>query len=346
MSEPALCLPAEWEAQSGLLLTWPHGGTDFHETLDAVDRVFVELSRHTSRHQLLVIACHDTAHKNHVDALLQHHAIPAHRYRLFIAPSNDIWARDHGPITVMREGKPCLLDFIFNGWGGKYPAGLDNRITTRLHKTNAFGATPVESIDFVLEGGSIETDGQGTLLTTTSCLLSASRNRAHTRKQIESALARYLGAKRILWFEHGHLQGDDTDGHIDNLIRFVNADTLVYTSCKDSHHPDFASLGRMEAELGSLPKDNGKPYHLVALPLPVVLDDNHQRLPASYANFLIINDAVLVPVYDVPADEVALDVLAECFAGRSIIGIDCRPLIKQYGSLHCVTMQLPEGVLM
>jgi agmatine/peptidylarginine deiminase len=246
---------------------------------------------------------------------------------------------------VIRNSKPCLLNFTFNGWGEKYPSDLDNKITARLHKANAFTHTPLVDCDFVLEGGSIETDGQGTLLTTKSCLLSKRRNKGLTRTQIESRLSRYLGAQRVIWFENGRLQGDDTDGHIDTLIRFADTGTLVFTACKDNNNPNFESLQHMETELRTLKQTNGEPYHLVPLPLPTILDGNNQYLPASYANFLIINDAVLVPVYNDPADDEALHILDDCFDGRSIIGIDCRPLIKQNGSLHCVTMQLPEGVL-
>ena len=174
-------LPAEWEPQSGLLITWLHADTDWRPFLREAETVFVDITRHVSAHQTVIIACHNVPHRTHVDNLLQVNAIPNDQYQLYIAPSNDSWARDHGPITVLQDNTALLLDFTFNGWGEKYPAGLDNKITSVLHNTNAFGQTPLNAIDFVLEGGSIETDGQGTLLTTTSCLLSPHRNKGMTQ---------------------------------------------------------------------------------------------------------------------------------------------------------------------
>jgi agmatine deiminase len=245
----------------------------------------------------------------------------------------------------MAGQQPRLLDFTFNGWGNKYPADLDNRITTTLYKAGAFGKTPCQGIDFILEGGSIETDGQGTLMTTVSCLLSKHRNPGLGKKEIEAKLSEFLGADNIIWIHHGQLAGDDTDGHIDTLARFANDETILYVTSNESDDPNFASLNRMEEELQGLTKKNGKPYKLVSLPSPVITNAEGNYLPASYANFLIINHAVLVPVYGLETDAGVIKIFKECFVNRKIIPVNCRPLIQQYGSLHCITMHLPQGVV-
>ncbi len=338
-------LPAEWEPQSAIMLTWPHSATDWQTWLDEVEPVYIEITRQVSFHEKIIIACHDKTHKTHIETLLSQQGISVDKYRLYIAPSNDSWARDHGPITVMTGQQPRLLDFTFNGWGNKYPADLDNRITSTLYEEGAFGKTPYKEIDFVLEGGSIETDGKGTLLTTVSCLLSKQRNPGLGKKEIETKLTEYLGANHIIWIQHGQLPGDDTDGHIDTLVRFANDETILYVASDDTDDPDFASLKLMAEELQGLTKMNGTPYKLVPLPSPVITNAGGNYLPASYANFLIINNAVLVPIYGMDTDEGVIKIFKECFVDRKIIPVNCRPLIQQYGSLHCITMHLPQGVI-
>lgn len=339
-------LPPEWSPQSAVMLTWPHAHGDWREHLSRVEPVFVQIARVISRHEQLVIAAHDAAHLQHAHGVLRASGADMRRIHLFQAPSNDTWARDHGPITALRGGKPCLLDFTFNGWGGKFEAGLDNQITQRLHELGAFGKTPLETIPFVLEGGSIEVDGAGALLTTSRCLLAPTRNPGVSRQEIETRLKEWLGVERVLWLEHGHLAGDDTDSHVDTLARFCNADTICYVACDDSHDEHYAELKLMQQELKQLHKSDGTPYQLVPLPWPrAKYGDDGRRLPATYANFLIINRAVLVPTYDDPSDNLALERIRQCFPERDVIGIPCSPLILQHGSLHCVTMQLPAGVL-
>lgn len=338
-------LPAEWELQSGIMLTWPHAGTDWRPYLADVEPVYIEIARQVGEFEPVIIACHDESVKARIMALMQQHRVSPDKLRLCVAPSNDSWARDHGPITVLDHDKPRLLDFTFNGWGNKYRADLDNRITGRMHVAGVFGDTPMQSADFVLEGGSIETDGQGTLLTTDSCLLSVQRNPGLTREEIEHRLRGYLHVERIIWFQHGQLLGDDTDGHIDTLIRFASPDTLLYVACDDPDDPNHPALALMAAELAGLKQPDGRPYRLVPLPSPLITNDGGEVLPASYANFLIINHAVLVPVYGVPPDQAALEIFKECFDDRKIIAVNCRPLIQQYGSLHCITMQFPQGVI-
>lgn len=339
-------LPAEWSPQSAVLLTWPHRHGPLGRILAQVESVFIAIARAVTAHERLLVACLDQAHRDHVAARLTAAGVAMDRVQLAIAPSNDVWARDHGPITVLRDGRPLLLDFAFNGWGRKYPYALDNALTRTLHAQGVFGTTSLESIDLILEGGSIESDGQGTLLTTRRCLLSPERNPEYDCTGLEGRFAQLFGTERVLWLDHGELEGDDTDGHIDTLARFCDPRTIAYVRCDDPGDSHYAELQAMEAELKALRDATGAPYRLVPLPLPAPKHDEHgKRLPATYANFLIINGAVLLPVYDDPQDAVALERLAPCFPERELIGINCLPLIQQYGSLHCVTMQLPAEVV-
>ncbi len=336
-------LPAEWEEQDGILLAWPHEDTDWRFSLEAVESVFVELAtRISEREKCLIIA----RNRLHVIRRLREAGAVPERIRVFNVATNDTWARDFGPITVLDEGTPRLIDFAFNGWGLKYPADRDNRASRELRKHGAFGNTPLETAGLVLEGGSIESDGQGTLLTTSSCLLSPNRNPHLSRESIEQELAHHLGVDRFLWLDHGYLAGDDTDSHIDTLARFASPDTLIHVACDDPADEHFPALESMRRELGRFRTREGSPYRLIPLPWPrAVFGDNGQRLPATYANFLIINGAVLVPTYSDPSDPVALDILQSVFTDREVIGIHCLPLIQEHGSLHCLTMQFPRGVL-
>jgi len=345
MSRTATFLPAEWAPQDAILLTWPHADSDWRPWLDRVDRTFVALAAAIGHYEAVVIGCRDPKHSQHVRHLLAAADINMQRCRLHVVLSNDVWARDHGPITVYRNGRPVLLDFRFNGWGGKFACELDNRITAHLHESGAFGTTPLEPVDLILEGGSIETDGQGTLLTTADCLLNPNRN-GLDRAALERRLSETLGFARFLWLRHGHLAGDDTDSHIDTLARFCDVRTIAYQGCTDPDDPHHEPLRAMAEELRAFRTAEGEPYRLVELPLPGArCDENGNRLPAGYANFLILNGAVLVPTYDDPLDAVALARLRDCFPDREVIGVPCTTLIRQGGSLHCTTMQLPAGTV-
>ena len=339
-------LPAEWEPQDGVQLTWVRREGPWGLGRKAVEQAFIDLAVAISRYEPLLLVVEDAAMVASLTALLQQHGVAVDRFRIAVSPANDVWARDHGPITIVENDRPVLLNFHFNGWGGKYAFDEDDRITERLHETGVFGATPLRTVDLVLEGGSIESDGAGTLLTTESCLLSPARNPKLSRSDIEQELRIELGAERVLWLAHGYLAGDDTDGHIDTLARLCDRQTIAYISCPDPEDEHFVELAAMEAELRALRTVDGQPYRLVPLPWPrAKLNADGERLPATYANFLIINGAVLVPTYDDPADATALAIIATCFPSRNVLGVPCLPLIQQYGSLHCVTMQLPSGVL-
>lgn len=339
-------LLAEWAPQSGVMLTWPHGHGDWRPFLTQVEPVFIDIGRAVTQFEKLLIATYDDAHRQHVLQRLAAAGANMDRVKTFIVPSNDTWARDHGPITVLEDNKPVLLDFVFNGWGNKFDAALDNKISASLYAQGAFGSVPLRTFPFVLEGGSIESDGKGTMLTTAHCLMSPERNPDMNRADIESHLADVFGLKRFLWLEHGYLAGDDTDSHIDTLARLCDENTIAYVKCDDPADEHFLALNAMEEELKAFRTLDGAPYKLVPLPWPKpIFDDNGKRLPATYANFLIINGAVLAPTYDDANDAAALQALAGCFPGREIIAVPCAPLVMQYGSLHCVTMQLPESVM-
>lgn len=332
-------LPPEWAPQWGVMLTWPRPQGDFAQVFAAVEENFLKIAAAISRLEGVLIV-YDGESSALQPRLVDAGADPSHVH-IVQTPSNDVWARDHGPITVLRDGRPLHLDFQFNGWGGKFTADLDNQVTQHLARAHALPA-PVETIDFVLEGGGIEVDGAGTLLTTERCLLAPTRNPRFGRADIEQKLKGWFGLDRVLWLKHGDLMGDDTDGHIDTLARFCDARTIAYQACDEGGDAHFSELRAMATELGALRQRDGQPYRLVPLPLPAPIHDRDgRRLPAGYANFLIVNGAVLVPVYGDKLDSEALSRLQTCFTDRKVIGIDCRALIQQYGSLHCVTMQIP-----
>ncbi|MCF0182761.1 MAG: agmatine deiminase family protein [Bacteroidaceae bacterium] len=328
-------LPAEWEPQSGVQLTWPHAATDWADMLDVVDETYVEMARHIASHERLLIV---TPEVERVRSLCR--GIDA----LYIkCPSNDTWARDHAFITVEEaNGSHHLLDFGFNGWGMKFAANLDNCINRHVFDSGCMHGSYASHLDFTLEGGSIESDGHGTILTTSRCLMSHNRNEWLSRPQIEEQLRQRLGAKRVLWLDYGAVDGDDTDSHIDTLARLCPNDTILYIC--DSHSDE---LNRMEAQLREFQTDDGRPYRLVPLPSPTpMFDEEGCPMPATYANFLVINGAVLVPTYAQPqTDSEALTQIANVFLDREIVPIDCRSLIHQHGSLHCCTMQYPAGVI-
>ena len=303
-------MPAEWEPQSMVQLTWPHKDTDWAPILSEITAVYEEMAREIRKREPLLI----------VDDILH----------------NDTWARDHGFITVEEDSVLFLLDFCFNGWGEKFEATLDNQINRHLYEQGLVKGTYEDHLDFVLEGGSIESDGKGTIFTTSCCLMAPHRNQPLSQQEIEDKLKAYLGAERIVWLNHGSLIGDDTDGHIDTLVRICPNDTLLYIGW-DEQHPD---LAEMEKELQALRTLDGRPYRLLKLPLPRPIYDGEDRLPATYANYLVINGAVLVPTYNQPdLDTEAMRIIGEAFPDREIVGIDCRAVIKQHGSLHCCTMQ-------
>lgn len=334
--------PAEWEKQDCVQLTWPHRNTDFVDVYERAVSCFVNIAREISKRERLLIACKS------IEITKQELGAALNENIFFVEiDTNDVWARDHGAITVFEDEVPVLYDFTFNGWGKKFPAEKDDKITQAVYKSGFFAKSGYQSkTDFVLEGGSIETDGNGVLLTTESCLLSRFRNPEMSKIQIEEYLKEAFNLKKILWLSHGELAGDDTDGHIDTLARLVNENTITYVSCDDANDVHYADLQAMKKELESFVTLDGKPYDLIPLPMASpTFDEDGNRIPATYANFLIMNDAVLLPIYNCESDSEAIQTLRSIFPDKEIVPIDCSVLILQHGSLHCVTMQYPQGVL-
>ena len=390
-------LPAEWAPQSALQLTWPHAATDWAPMLSRVTECYLKMAFEMASRQPLLIV---TPEPENLRLLLKQR-LPGNvleNIGIAKAKTDDTWARDHGFITVEDTDGWHLLDFRFNGWGGKFEARNDNAINAALYRQGVLEGHYDDCLDFELEGGSIESDGAGTILTTAACLLNPNRRQAESHQvyldgrganrwcserrakpqlelcrvatekdkvkeegetnqryegdalpqvdkgAVEHILQERLGAQHILWLHHGYLAGDDTDSHIDTLARLCPDDTILYVKCDDRSDEHYIELQAMEKELEALRTATGKPFRLIPLPMAAPCVENGERLPATYANFLIMNTAVLVPTYAQESDAVALRRVAEAFPGRDVVGIDCRPLIVQHGSLHCCTMQYPRGV--
>lgn len=337
-------LTAEWDSRmDATLIAWPHPQSDWAYMLDEIDRCYLNLTEALLKAgQKILIA---TPEPDRVKGLLPIDT-PADRVIVARCPTNDTWTRDYGPLTVEGgEGNLSPLSYKFNGWGLKFPANKDNLACLAL--MTHFNTGVLLRKKYVLEGGSIETDGQGTILTTSQCMLSLNRNGLVTREDVERELAEGLKANHFLWLEHGALEGDDTDSHVDTLARMAPHDTIIYVKSYDTEDSHTAELDRMEAELKEFRTPEGNPYNLIGLPLPSPIHDQEgHRLPATYANYLITPKAVLMPVYGQPLnDEMASQMLSMSFPDREIITVDCRPLIRQHGSLHCATMQFPSSWL-
>lgn len=345
-------LPSEWHQQVAVQLTWPHAKTDWAPYLEDIVRMEVRMADEITKREDLIIA---TPEKDAVRELLaaQLSELQLNRVKIVEMPTDDTWARDHGAITLLprpenkeKTRKAILLDFCFNGWGKKFPADNDNRITQNLNCSgvfeNYYEYVMRDHLDFVLEGGSIESDGKGTVFTTTQCLLAPNRNQPLTKKGIEEYLKKTLCAEQIVWLDYGNLIGDDTDGHIDTIVRIAPNDTILYVKCEDKNDEQFEDFNALEKQLKSLRTKEDKPYRLLPLPMPKAIYDDGDRLPATYANILIINGAVLVPTYNQPElDKKAMDIIQQAFHDREIIGIDAQVAVRQHGSLHCLTMQFP-----
>lgn len=337
-----LRFPAEWEPQSAVLVAWPHAGTDWAERLESVEATYVALVAAIARFETALVCVANVSVESRARSLLAATA-DLSRVQFERLDYDDTWLRDSGPITLRDGNRLRLLDFHFTAWGGKFEAGLDDQIVASLSDRGVFGEARRERIDFALEGGAIETDGEGTLLSTWRCL--HERHPDLDRQQVTGRLQGWLQQRRTLWLEHGYLEGDDTDAHIDTLARFASTDSIVYQGCQDPGDAHHAELQAMARELAAFVQENGKPYRLFELPWPQPVMDGGRRLAASYANFLVVNGAVLAPAYGDPADQTAMAILQAAFPGREIVAVPCRPLIWQNGSLHCLTMQLPQGLI-
>lgn len=341
-------LPAECEPQDAIQLTWPNAATDWQPYLKDIVSTYIELVKAITKYERVIIASADAAET--LSVLQSHLSQQAFdRVSVYQCNINDTWARDHGPITLVASDTTArnkILDFKFNGWGEKFRWEDDNTITRQLYDQAVFDCDWDANTDFVLEGGSIESDGMGTILTSSQCLLAPHRNQPLTKKDIEMQLQKRLCAKRILWVDHGNLRGDDTDGHIDTIVRMAPDNTLLYIACDDPQDEQYVDLKALENQLKTLRDADGRPYRLIPLPSPRPIYDDGDRLPATYANFVIINGAVIVPTYQQSdRDAAALSAIGQAFPDYDIIGIDACTVIRQHGSLHCLTMQLPKGSL-
>lgn len=339
----AFRFPAEWEPQSAVLIAWPHADTDWAERLAAVEETYVALVAAIVRFQDVVICVADDDLQTYAEARLRSARADMARVRFVVAEYDDTWLRDSGPITLCESGHFKLLDFRFTGWGGKFEASRDDQLVGELSGMQLFHNYFVQSINFALEGGAIETDGDGTLLTTWRCL--HERHPDVPREQIASQLSGWLHQDRVLWLDHGYLEGDDTDAHIDTLARFAPDNAIVFQACDDPADSHYRELQTMAEEIAALRTRDGQPYRLFPLPWAKPVVDEGRRLAASYANYLIINGAVLMPAYGDEADSQAAEILATAYPGREVVQVPCRSLIWQNGSLHCITMQLPKGLV-
>lgn len=344
--------PAEWEPQSAILLAWPHADTDWAQRLGEVEDTYVALVDAIARFQRVVMCVADADLQIYAEARLRSARVDMERVRFIEVEYDDTWLRDSGPITLVggQAGPFELLDFRFTGWGGKFAASRDDRLVRSLEAQGALGDASRREIDFALEGGAIDTDGAGTLLTTWQCL--HERHPEATREALSDWLATWLAQARVLWLDHGFLEGDDTDAHVDTLARFAADDAIVFQACDDPGDSHHAELAAMAAEIAALRTLDGRPYRLFPLPWAPPVVDGGRRLAASYANFLIVNGAVLMPAYAATGEEAAAavdaaaaTVMAAAFPRHEIVQIACRALIWQNGSLHCITMQLPQGLL-
>jgi len=327
--------PAQWQEQEFIQLVFPHKKTHWIEYFDDAINTFVDITKSIQKYQKVLIIAQELSF---VKSLFKNK-----KNLTFVKiDSNDTWSRDFAGITVKKNNKFIVLDFQFNAWGKKFKYKKDNLITKQLKLKGLLKQYSHKSVNFVLEGGSIDSNGAGIILTTSKCLLEKNRNPHLNQKSIDKMLKDTLGAKKVIWLNHGALKGDDTDSHIDTLARFVNENTICYQTCTNQNDENYKELKNMENELKNITDLNANKFNLIALPSISEIYNGKNRLPATYANFLIINNAVLVPTYKDKNDNNALNIFKKIFPKRDIIPIDCTTLIKQHGSLHCVSMQYPK----
>jgi agmatine deiminase len=336
-------MPAEWAKHEGTVLTWPHREEVWRGAHADVEQAFADIAAHLARVEDVHINVPNAAWRDRAARLIAARAFAGDRLFFHEVDSDDVWARDHGPsvvfdLTAPAESCRVMVDWVFNAWGGKFGHGLDNLVVRKLN--DAWFNWPRVEPNLVMEGGAFEVNGVGDLLTTEAVLLNANRNPSLTREQIEARLKEFLGVDRILWLSRG-LLGDDTDGHIDDIARFVDEHTIVAVLPESADHPDYDALAENVERLRTFVARDGEPFRIVTLPSPEPVYYAGEHLPASHANFYIANNLVLVPIFDQPSDVVALATLRAVFPGRDVVGVDCRAIVSQYGAIHCITQQIP-----
>ncbi|MDE6753417.1 MAG: agmatine deiminase family protein [Muribaculaceae bacterium] len=333
----------EWAPQEAILMAFPSPKTDWDYILDEAQAQYERIVKALTNEKVKVIMlCHDIEEAENV---LKN----CDRNYLFLYQTeyNDTWTRDYGPISIIKDEKLRALDFGFNGWGLKFASDKDNLVNLRMYQHKIISSSIYRNErSFVLEGGSVDTDGEGTILTTTRCLCSPNRNGGLSKREIEGILQQRLGATHVLFLDYGALEGDDTDSHIDTLARMAPNNVILFTGCRNIDDPQFEELLKMRAQLSMFRTAEGEAFNLIELPLPEpIYDENGERLPATYANYLITDEVIFMPTYSQPAnDMLAMQTVKVAFPNHRIIGIDCTTLIKQHGSLHCATMQIPKNI--
>lgn len=333
--------PAEWEKHEATWLTWPYLDDSFPGKVEDVYPFYLEFIKQISYGEKVRVNVPDEHQQTVLTQMLELTDVDINQVELFIHPSNDVWCRDHGPAFVVNPAakeKKAIVSWEFNAWGGKYPADLDNQIAGKIASHYKL---PVFKPGIIMEGGSVEFNGNGTILTTTACLLNKNRNPHLSPADIEQYLCNYYGAKQILWLGDG-IAGDDTDGHIDDITRFVNEDTVVTAVETNEYDENYQPLQENLENLSKMRLISGKQLNIVELPMPVAQYWDGRRLPASYANFYISNAAVIVPTFRCIQDEVALDIISQIFPDRKVVGIDSTDIVWGLGSFHCLSQQEPQ----
>jgi agmatine deiminase len=335
-------MPAEWEPHEATWISWPHKEESWPGKMHIIPKVMAEIIWHLAGSEKVYINVGDAGMEEFVRGVLKESGIDLAQIDFYRIPTNDAWVRDHGPIFVVRESgskrERAILDWGYNAWGNKYPPyDLDDVVPSRI--ANQWGM-PLFEPGIILEGGSVDLNGRGTLLTSEQCLLNKNRNPKLSKAQIEQYLRDFLGVRHILWLGDG-ITGDDTDGHVDDLTRFINPTTVVTMVEEDPADENYQVLQDNLERLRSMKDQDGRPLDIMLLPMPGRVDYENQRLPASYANFYIANKKVLVPTYRHSNDARAISILQKCFPDREVVGIDCTDLVWGLGAIHCLTQQVP-----
>ncbi|MFA5455531.1 MAG: agmatine deiminase family protein [Sulfurimonas sp.] len=325
-------LIAEFEEQSFTQIIFPHAKSDWALYLEEAQNTFINIINAITKYQECLVVCDNV--ENVKSRFTQNENLYFVEYE-----TNDTWARDCSALCIEESNTVKLLDFTFTGWGGKFEASKDNEMSSTIKRCYD---KELKKVDLILEGGAIESNGVDTILTTSECMLNKNRNASLNKEQMSKKLQSEFGMSRILYLTHGYLAGDDTDSHVDTLARFIDENSIMYVKCEDESDEHYKELKLMKDELMAFSNEYG--YRLIALPMSDACYFEGERLPATYANFLFVNGAVLVPTYGVKQDVEALKIFRETFPTKDIIGIDCFSLIKQHGSLHCVTMNFAKGV--
>jgi agmatine deiminase len=335
-------LPPEWDKQDAILITWPHLKSAWASKIEIVELTYIQITTVISHYQPLIIQLHSSIDLDSVVRRLSLNGSDISNCHFIQLDSDDTWARDHGPITITNGDDTRCLNFIFNGWGNKFQHTKDNALNSHMNKNGLLNN--MQEVDWVLEGGSIEVDEYGVLLTTSQCVLNSNRNGKTLKENLTSRFHEWVKVNKVIYIENGSLEGDDTDSHIDTLARFAPTNQIIFQGCSDESDPHFLNLKEMKSELGTIQNSFNQPYKLIELPLPkaIYAEDGH-RLPATYANFLITNKNIIVPTYDDAADSIAIELIKDAFPEHIVVGVNALSLIEEHGSIHCITMQLPKG---